>query len=248
MLIVDDEYESRMAVIDYVSTSSLGYYTVHEAKNLEKGELLLKKLNPTIVFLELSLPDGIGMELGRKALEWSPDIFIIIVTHLKEFDLVQQSINLGFSGYLLKPFSKTEIHQLLNRIHINSLSVESTELFRKEYSKKHHPDIANPIQSALQYIQFHYKEQITLGEVAQSVYLSTSHFSRSFKEEMGVTFVDYLMTYRIDQSKTLLKMTTLPIEVIANQVGFASAPYFSTAFKKKERCTPSEYRALFYIS
>ena len=245
ILIVDDEFESRIVVTDYLSTSSIGYYTVHEAVTLEKGELLLKKIKPSILFLEVSLPDGNGMELGQKALELNPDISVIILTYLKEFDLVLRSINLGFVGYLLKPFSKTEVHKLTERILIHSLSTESKDLFHKENKKKQHPDLANPIQTALQFIQNCYKEQITINEVAQSVYLSTSHFSRSFKDEMGVTFVDYLMTYRIDQSKSLLKMTTLPIEVIANQVGFTSGAYFSTAFRKKEGCTPSEYRSLF---
>lgn len=244
VLIVDDEFESRMAIKDYLSTSSIGYYAIHEAVNHEEGELLFKKNKPSIMFLEISLPDGNGMELGQRALEWNPDICIIIVTYLKEFELVHRSINLGFTGYLLKPFSKTEVHQLTDRIHIHSLSTKSKELFREKNKKIKYSDLANPIQTALQFIQDRYKEQITLNEVAQSVYLSTSHFSRSFKDETGVTFVDYLMTYRIDQSKTLLKMTSLPIEVIANQVGFTSGAYFSTAFKKKEGCTPSEYRSL----
>ncbi|WP_080872750.1 helix-turn-helix domain-containing protein [Oceanobacillus timonensis] len=245
ILIVDDEFESRNAVMDYLATSSIGYYTVHEAVTLEKGELLLKKIKPSILFLEVSLIDGNGMDLGQKALEWSPDISIIIMTYLKEFDLVLSSINLGFVGYLLKPFSKTEVHKLTERIHTHSLFTESKDLFYKENKKERHPDLANPIQTALQFIQSSYKEQITLDEVAQSVYLSTSYFSRLFKDEIGVTFVDYLMTYRIDQSKSLLKMTTLPMEVIANQVGFTTGAYFSTAFRKKEGCTPSEYRSLF---
>ncbi|MDY0393790.1 DNA-binding response regulator [Virgibacillus halophilus] len=212
---------------------------------MKKGELLLKKIKPSILFLDVSLPNGNGMELGQKALEWNPDISVIVVTYLKEFDLVHCSINLGFAGYLLKPFSKTDIHMLVERIHIHSLSTESKKVFRQENNKKQTPDLANPIQTALQFIQNRYMEQITLDETAQKVYLSTSHFSRSFKEETGVTFVDYLMTYRIDQSKMLLKTTTLPMEVIANQVGFTSAAYFSTAFKKEGKLYP--FRISFII-
>lgn len=247
ILIVDDEFESRIAVKDYLSTSRIGYYTIHEAVNMEEGELLLKKNKPSVILMEVSLPDGNSMELGQKALEWSPDTHIIMMTYLKDFDLVHQSINHGFAGYLLKPFSKTEVHKLTDRIYIRSLSRKSRELFLEENIKTEQPDLANPIQMGLQFIQERYKEPITLNEVAQSVYLSTSHFSRSFKEEMNVNFVEYLTTYRIDQSKSLLKMTSLPIEVIANQVGFTTAAYFSTAFKKKEGCTPSEYRSLFNL-
>lgn len=49
---------------------------------------------------------------------------------------------------------------------------------------------------------------------------------------MGVTFIEYLTAYRIEQSKSLLKMTSLPIEVIAHQIGFTSSGYFATTFKK----------------
>lgn len=245
VLIIDDEYESRMAIAEYLLSSSISFYNVHEAVTYKKAEQMIHKLKPSILFLEVSLPDGNGMELGKIAKDLNPDIYIIIVTYLKEFDLVYKSINLGFAGYLLKPFTKTEFFQITDRIYIQSLSRESKALLQKESKINEHPDLANPIETALQYIQTHYQEPITLNEVAQTVYLSTSHFSRMFKEKMGVTFVDYLMTYRIDKSKSLLKMTTLPIEVIANQVGFTSSAYFSTVFKKKEGCTPSEYRTLF---
>lgn len=245
ILIIDDEFDTRMVITEYLSTSSISYSNVYEAVTFNKGQQLIKKLNPNIIILEVSLPDGNGMELGEMALDWNPDISIIIVTYLQEFNLVYNSINIGFAGFLLKPFTKTEFNRIIDRIYINSLSKKSKELFQNRNKPKQHPDLANPINTAVQYIQNHYQEQIMLNEVAQSVYLSTSHFSRMFKEEMGVTFVDYLMTYRINQSKSLLKMTTLPIEVIANQVGFTSSAYFSTAFKKKEGCTPSEYRTLF---
>ncbi|MCM3568463.1 response regulator transcription factor [Neobacillus mesonae] len=244
LLIVDDEYESRYSLQEFIQSSEYDYFSVHEADSYEKGLLMLKQLRPSILVVEISLPDGNGLELGEKAIQWDPSISVIVLTQLKIFEDVQRAINLGFSAFLLKPFLKSELKQIFNRISIQSLSAETSYLIEPNETPVN-ADLANPIQSSIQYIQKHFKEPITLNMVADAVYLSPSHFSRLFKEEMGVTFVEYLTAYRIEQSKSLLKMTSLPIEIIAHQMGFTSAGYFATTFKKGEGCTPTKYRSLF---
>ncbi|MCC3357943.1 helix-turn-helix domain-containing protein [Bacillus sp. REN16] len=245
ILIVDDEFESRYSLREFVNSSKYNYFSVHESETYEKGEMLLKQIKPSILIAEISLPDRSGLELGMEAIRWDPNISVIIITHLQIFEYVQKSINLGFSGYLLKPCSKSDIIKIFDRIMIKSISNES-EQFIGNNKLPTNPDLANPINASIQYIQENFKEPITLNQVADTVYLSPSHFSRLFKEEMGVNFIEYLTSYRIEQSKKLLKMTALPIEVIAHQIGFTSSGYFATTFKKSESCTPSEYRNLFF--
>ncbi len=241
---VDDEYESRYSLREFIQSSEYNYFSVHEADTYEKGLLLLKQLKPSILIAEISLPDHNGIELGEKAKQWDPAISVIILTQLKIFENVQKAINLGFSAFLLKPVLRSELKQIFKRISIHSLST-NTNYFIEKNDAPTNADLANPIESSIQYIQKHFKEPITLNMVADSVYLSPSHFSRLFKEEMGVTFIEYLTAYRVEQSKSLLKMTSLPIEVIAHQMGFTSAGYFATTFKKSEGCTPTKYRRLF---
>ncbi|WP_153043021.1 response regulator transcription factor [Neobacillus mesonae] len=244
LLIVDDEYESRLSLREFIQSSEYNYFSVHEAETYEKGLLMLKQLKPSILIVEISLPDHCGLDLGEKALQWDPGISVIILTQLKIFENVQRAINLGLSAFLLKPVLRSELKRIFERIIVHSLSKETNQLIgRNEVHVK--PDFANPIESSIQYIQKHFKEPITLNMVADSVYLSPSHFSRLFKEEMGVTFIEYLTSYRVEQSKSLLKMTSLPIEVIAHQMGFTTAGYFATTFRKSEGCTPSKYRSLF---
>ncbi|MEH7525300.1 helix-turn-helix domain-containing protein [Bacillus sp. JJ1503] len=244
LLIVDDEYESRYFLREFIQSSEYNYFSVHEADTYEKGLLMLKQLKPSILLIEVSLPEHNGLELGKIAKQWDPGISVIILTQLKIFENVQRAINLGFSAFLLKPVLRSELKQIFERISIYSLSTE-TNYFIEKNEGPTNTDLANPIDSSIQYIQKHFKEPITLNMVADSVYLSPSHFSRLFKEEMGVTSIEYLTEYRIEQSKSLLKMTSLPIEVIANQMGFTSAGYFATTFRKSEGCTPSKYRSIF---
>ena len=93
-----------------------------------------------------------------------------------------------------------------------------------------------------EYIETHYTEDIRLGHLAQMIGLSDGHFTRVFKEEFGMTFVQYLTQYRITQSKELLLTTSVPIEQIAYRVGINSYSYFCTCFKRLCGISPGEFR------
>ncbi len=98
------------------------------------------------------------------------------------------------------------------------------------------------ISLAMEYIQSHYGEQISLEQVAEQVYLNPEYFSRAFKAEVGQTFVNYLTDVRLKHSVRLLENTALRVQDIAQQVGYYNASYFSTTFKKKYGMSPYEYR------
>lgn len=244
LLIIDDEAESCLEIRLIIEESQYSYLSVYEACSAEKGMLLLKQNQPDIVILDLSLPDMDGIKFGKKMLELNPQISIIVATHLKMFETVQLAMNAGFSKYFLKPLPNTELILALDNLLIPTL-MKGTNYLGKATSTTKPTDLGNPIQSVINYIHSNFYEQITLNEVANWVYLSASHFSRLFKAEMGVTFIEYLTKYRLDQSKRLIKMTALPIEVIANKTGFTNASYFATTFKRMEGKTPTEYRSMF---
>ncbi|PTX61805.1 AraC family two component transcriptional regulator [Melghirimyces profundicolus] len=246
LLVVDNEIESRQAVCSIVEGSQYHYLTIYEAETVSQGISILKRVRPNVVIMDLSLPDQDGFVLGKMALDLYPQIPIIVLTQLKLFHTVQTCINIGFSAYLLKPVLKSELLSVFDRWMIREMSKEVDEWIPKNHiSDEVETDFANPIQTALRYIQAKYQKPITLKEVANHVYLSPSHFSRLFKSETGVTFIEYLTRYRVEKSKGLLKMTSLPVEVISDYLGFTSAGYFSTTFKRLEGKTPSEYRKIF---
>lgn len=98
------------------------------------------------------------------------------------------------------------------------------------------------IRLAIEYINAHYGEQLSLEQVAAQVYLNPDYFSRAFKAETGQTFVNYLTDVRMQHSVRLLENTALRVQTIAQQVGYYNASYFSTTFKKKYGMSPYEYR------
>lgn len=98
------------------------------------------------------------------------------------------------------------------------------------------------VNLAVEYIRRNFAQPLSLEEVAANVYLNPEYFSRVFKEEMGVTFVNFLTELRLAHSVRLLETTALRVQDVAQQVGYPNVSYFSTTFKKRYGMSPYEYR------
>lgn len=94
----------------------------------------------------------------------------------------------------------------------------------------------------LSYIEDNISRQISLGELAAVANLSHYHFSRKFKNQIGVTPLHYLANVRVDASKRLLRSTSDSLSQISLACGFASQSHFTTVFKKVTGTTPASYR------
>ncbi|NPV69160.1 MAG: response regulator [Firmicutes bacterium] len=92
------------------------------------------------------------------------------------------------------------------------------------------------------YINEHFRESVSLEDVAKKVHLSPFHLSRLFKEKEGVNFMDYLTQLRLEEGKKLLARTNDTVAAIAERVGYAEANYFSRIFRRHFGMSPGEYR------
>ena len=99
------------------------------------------------------------------------------------------------------------------------------------------------VTRAIDYIDEHFKDRVTLDAVARAVYLSPNHFSKLFSEINGVSFSDHLSRVRIEYAKKELLLTEKPVTDIALDCGFSSFSSFSRNFKRLCGCTPSEFRS-----
>jgi two-component system, response regulator YesN len=100
------------------------------------------------------------------------------------------------------------------------------------------------IQKAIGYINKNSMNNISLDTVADYVYLSPSYFSRLFKKEMGINFIDYLNKVRVEESKKYLAEAKMSLSDIAHIVGFTDQSYYTKVFKKIEGMSPGQYRKL----
>ena len=83
----------------------------------------------------------------------------------------------------------------------------------------------------------------TLEQIAHALNVSTFHFCRKFKQETGLTFVEYLNRVRIEHAKLLLHNKNLRVTEVAYEVGFQSLTHFNRIFRKLVGTSPTEYRS-----
>lgn len=102
--------------------------------------------------------------------------------------------------------------------------------------------IQQEIVEAIQYINTHYKDNITLEHMKEVTHLSKYHFCRVFHQYTGATFHNYLTNVRLTKVHPLLIHSNLTLEQIASKTGFRSSPQLNRAFQTVYQMSPSEFR------
>lgn len=112
----------------------------------------------------------------------------------------------------------------------------------KRISRKSTDRAGSLCSVAWEYIDTHYQNDISLDDVSRELDISPYYFSKLFKEETGVTFIEYLTSLRMEKAKELLADRSKSIKDICAAVGYQDPNYFSRIFKRSVGCTPTEYR------
>lgn len=98
------------------------------------------------------------------------------------------------------------------------------------------------VETAKEYILQHFKENISLQQLAKHCHVSPFHFSRIFKSIQQVSPHQYLTGIRLHHAKQLIATTTLPVTDIAYESGFNSAEHFTTAYRQLFKVSPTTHR------
>ena len=130
-----------------------------------------------------------------------------------------------------------------NKSHQNIIADYIVELVNavKEH-RLSYASYSKHVVKAIQYMDLHLSDPITIEDIAAAANLSVSHFSRIFKSEVGETAMSTLAKMRCKKAATLLKETNLPIGEISSFVGYSDNNYFVKVFKKTYGDTPSDFR------
>ncbi|RED86327.1 AraC family transcriptional regulator [Cohnella phaseoli] len=99
------------------------------------------------------------------------------------------------------------------------------------------------VTSATRYLHSHYQDSITLQSLAEQLNYSVRHFAVSFKQQTGVSPIEYLIRIRISHACRLMAETGASLRDIASQVGYPDVYYFNRIFKKQTGLSPSRYQA-----
>lgn len=100
------------------------------------------------------------------------------------------------------------------------------------------------IRSVRVYLEENYASKLSLDELSNIFYIDKFYLCEQFKEQYGVSVMDYLISVRITEAKKLLRFSDRTIDTVADEVGINGAAYFSRLFKKVEGVSPSEFRKM----
>ncbi|MDO7907690.1 AraC family transcriptional regulator [Paenibacillus sp. JX-17] len=135
-------------------------------------------------------------------------------------------------------------HQYLAISHVHMFRdwlADSIATFMNQAEKRNSDRALSAIESAKQYIENHLPEDLSLEMVSSKVFISSKYLSRLFKEELGVTYTDYVTSRRMERARMLIENNTMTIEQIAGMVGYGTPAYFIKRFKDRYGCTPGHY-------
>lgn len=99
------------------------------------------------------------------------------------------------------------------------------------------------IRSMLSFIHNHYKDKITIAQIADAVGISEREVMRSFRKRLNQSPIEYLISYRLNEAKKMLLNNELSITEICYECGFSDSSYFGKVFRKAYGLTPREYRS-----
>jgi len=191
---------------------------------------------------------------GSKNDRMTPENLNFCFSHSEAF---VNRISSGISGELLTILRKIESefsekdaeYELLIKSYLNELLIKLI----REYSYSEKSVIISrknlhSVRDAVNYIDQHLTEPLTLTEISAVSGMSSSYFSRYFKKISNITLWDYINSRRIDIAIQLLNNNkNLKIIEIATKCGFNNTANFNKAFKKYAGTTPIMYRKSAYI-
>lgn len=201
--------------------------TRHWIHSQGEQELILLSLDPTF--------------LGRVAHESLDPDRIEIIPHFAKNDPLIYHIGLSLKTAL-------QADPLESRVYAESLGTALAAHLLQYYAAGKHP-LQNTtsltrtsIQQAVEYINEHLTEDLSLEAIATSIGMSQYHFCRVFKQAMGLTPWQYVVRQRIEEAKRLLAIPQLSIAEISQRLGFSTQGQFANFFRKHVGVSPKQYR------
>lgn len=250
MMIIDDEMIVAEGIRDTIPWSK---YQVDAGAIADNGLTALNlciSYRPDIILADIQMPGMNGLEFIEKAKELLPNAIFIIISAYEKFSYAQRALELGVRYYLVKPILEKDIVEKVKKC-IAVLQTSSQSSTPEKTSG--FPEISRDndfhrmvIKEACNYIETRPCKSISLTDVANHVALSPAYFSTLFKQEMQLSFIEYVKKHKIERACHLLSHTNLKVYEICDELDYKSVQYFTTLFKECTGITPLEYREKYF--
>lgn len=258
MVVIDDEKWAVRSLVSAVR-GQMQFHMDGEAYDALSGLRLLEKVRPDLAFVDVQMPGMSGLELLQSAEALNlPTLFIMISGHA-EFAYVQKAMFHNALCYCLKPFSKSELTEAMEKAvaHLESAAQRYATMEAERPVQRAEPlqtvaaaETDSPamtgnrmVNEMLRYVHAHYQEDISVQDLAALCFINQSYAGQLFRQEIGDTFNNYLTHIRIEKAVALLTKTDMSIAAVAVAVGYRDYFYFAKVFKRVVGVTPSSYRS-----
>jgi AraC-like DNA-binding protein/mannose-6-phosphate isomerase-like protein (cupin superfamily) len=188
-----------------------------------------------VIFSEEMIKDGLQEVLFSGMVESvaviHPDDILYIESEFQRLWAEEHNLNIG-NQLMTKNILERILIEFIRRCGEKKGFVD-----QKSISFENHQ-----INKTLTYIQHHFREQLTLEQVAKQAQLSPTYFSKCFSKATGISFQSYLQGLRLQFAKSLIKSSDLPITEISHASGFNTLTHFNRCFNQKYGKSPRMYR------
>lgn len=236
LLIADDEDTVRNGIEKYIRLHTDRFDQIYTAENGQQTMELIMMHRPELMLLDVRMPLKNGLEVMQETKKLGIMPMTILLSGYDEFAYAQQALRYGARDYLLKPTRSSDILEYLLKLADEISGAASDE--EDQQSDGLPPLVAK----AVEYIEEHYNENLTLQQVAEQIGITGGYLSTLFAQNLNRGFVEYLNEVRIEHACIYLQQNYLKTYEIAYKVGFNDEKYFSRVFKKIKGESPAAFR------
>ena len=248
VLIAEDEDIIRKGLAYTIDWLSIGYVLAGEAANGEEGIEKIIELKPDVVIADIMMPKVNGIEMIRLARE-KVKFESIILTSYTEFEFARQAIELQAYDYLLKPVDVDVLKKTMRKLYDKMEQDSKKELLYRQTNQGMNIGLLscsesyeNPyVRKAIEILKSRYMDKLSLESISEEIEVSASYLSRKFKEETGLTYLDFLNQYRVQQAIKLLDEGIYKVYQVSDRTGFTDYKHFCTVFKRYTNTSPTEF-------
>ena len=155
--------------------------------------------------------------------------------NLQQSETLVFSISESLSRYL--GFIEQQLQQQVNQ-QLEQLMLQTFVLLLQQQTLVRQLD--SRIRAAQFYLMEHLSDDISIEGLAEVAWLSPTQFKKLFRQQLGMTVMQYLRQQRMDRAKALLVHTDYPVQLVAEQVGYLDLSAFSRRFNQHFGLKPSE--------
>jgi len=245
IMVVEDNDEIR----DYLRSLLEQDYNLFLAKNAQQANSMMKTHFPDLVITDIMLPDGSGLDILKdiKAFYQTAHIPVILLSALANEESMLEGSRLMADDYITKPFNAELLririsnilqsrHQLKEKYSSNVEQFESAQAEQvNDSDRRFLNNFSAIVESKLS------DQRLSVDGIASELHLSRVQLYRKVKQLLDCSVNEYIVERRLKKAKSLMA-EGLTINEIFSSVGFSSASYFASAFKKKYGHSPSAYK------